>query len=699
MKGPPLPGRMYYSYRYLPLSLLLFLVTSATVVCRVSGRRSRDRRNTFNVSSSSSKGSLGVDPSPTWTLTEAPHKTNATFSLMPVPATATAGASSSSICLDEKYKNTWRLPPFDDPLFPLQWYLVNRRKPGHDLNVLPVWHEGVTGKGVVVALIDDGVDFEHGDLAPAYRADLSYDFNRGKQPSRPDPRHREHHGTRCAGQIAGRANNSICGVGIAPEAQISVIGILTQAVSSRNEAAAVTHKYHDNQIYSCSWGPADNGKAIDGPDAMVLRAFIKGLTQGRSGRGSIYVFAAGNGGQTVDNCNYDGYASGMFALTVGAIDHDHRMPRYMEPCAAQLVVAYSSNDEYKIATTDLGGHQCTLKHGGTSAAAPMVTGILALALSVNPSLTWRDVRYLCVEAALPISISDASWVRNSAGRWYSHHFGFGRVDAHKLVTLARTWKSVPRQAVRSLPVKTVNASIGERPIMDSIDITPQMMGKFKLDDLTMLEYVTVRLNIEHSCRGDVLIFLRSPGGTQIPLATRRPLDRSGAGLKGITMMTVAFWGEKIRNADVNRWTLVVTNAPHARGHGRLLDYRLAFWGPLRESVMETDEEYSKAFLYNYYPPSEDYFEDKDGIFDVSGSGATNRTHAQTGNQREMSADDRAVLLLAGSFALLLLLAASCRLILRLIQRRRGFAPIPPSFNTSQPMVPVFDEKQQLVIRL
>lgn len=688
---------MCLSRRCRPLSLLLLLVVLAVLVCLVSGGRARGGRDTFNVSRTSDQSSFGVKSSLTRTLTEEPHQGNATFSIMPL--TATVMVSSSSICLDEKGKDAWEPPPFDDPLFPLQWYLFNRRKPGHDLNVIPVWREGVTGKGVVVALIDDGVDFEHGDLASAYRADLSYDFNRGKQPSRPDPRHREHHGTRCAGQIAGRANNGICGVGIAPDAQISVISILTQAVSSRNEAAAVTHKYHENQIYSCSWGPADDGKAIDGPDAMVLRSFIKGLTQGRNGRGSIYVFAAGNG-KSVDNCNYDGYASGMFALTVGAIDHDHRMPRYMEPCAAQLVVAYSSNDEYKIATTDLGGHQCTLKHGGTSAAAPMVTGILALALSVNPSLTWRDVRYLCVETALPININDSSWVRNGAGLWYSPHFGFGRVDAHKLVTLARTWKSVPRQAVRSLPIKTVNASVGEEAILDSINISPQMMEKLRLNDLTMLEYVTVRLNIEHSCRGDVLIFLRSPGGTQIPLATRRPLDRSSAGLKGITMMTVAFWGESIRHEGEGRWTLVVANAPHAQGHGRLVDYRLAFWGPLREDVRETDEEYSKAFLHNYYPPSEEHFADRDELF-INESNpviANWISQAQKGNQRKMSADDKAVLL-AGSLVLLLLLAALCRLVFRLIRRRRGFAPVPPSFNTLQFTTPILDEKQQLILGL
>ena len=51
-------------------------------------------------------------------------------------------------------------PAFNDPLFQRQWYLYNKNTPGHDINVLPVWKEGITGKGVVIALIDDGVDYE-----------------------------------------------------------------------------------------------------------------------------------------------------------------------------------------------------------------------------------------------------------------------------------------------------------------------------------------------------------------------------------------------------------------------------------------------------------------------------------------------------------------------------------------------------------
>lgn len=55
-------------------------------------------------------------------------------------------------------------PSYDDPLWPKQWHLFNRKIPGHDVNVVPVWEQGISGKGVVVCIIDDGIDYSHVDL-------------------------------------------------------------------------------------------------------------------------------------------------------------------------------------------------------------------------------------------------------------------------------------------------------------------------------------------------------------------------------------------------------------------------------------------------------------------------------------------------------------------------------------------------------
>lgn len=106
-----------------------------------------------------------------------------------------------------------------------------------------------------------------------------------------------------------------------------------------------------NHIYSNSWGPNDDGKTVDGPGRLFKKALIDGTSNGRDGKGSIIVFAAGNGGRYDDNCNFDGYANSVYTLTIGAIDRDDQRPSYGELCAAQLLVTYSSGQSDHIVST------------------------------------------------------------------------------------------------------------------------------------------------------------------------------------------------------------------------------------------------------------------------------------------------------------------------------------------------------------
>ena len=63
---------------------------------------------------------------------------------------------------------------------------------------------------------------------------------------------------------------------------------------------------------------------------------------------------------------------------------------------------------------------CTVSHTGTSAAAPLAAGILALVLEAAPSLTWRDVQHLVVRSSNPSPLfNNGGWVKNAAGLWYN----------------------------------------------------------------------------------------------------------------------------------------------------------------------------------------------------------------------------------------------------------------------------------------
>lgn len=131
---------------------------------------------------------------------------------------------------------------FRDPLWPKQWYLHDTRtspkQPKVDFHVIPAWRRNLTGRGVVVAVLDDGLERDHPDLAANYDARASYNYN----ANTPDPLPRyvnvedERHGTRCAGEIAMSANNSHCGVGVAFNARIGGVKILDGRVSAAASA-------------------------------------------------------------------------------------------------------------------------------------------------------------------------------------------------------------------------------------------------------------------------------------------------------------------------------------------------------------------------------------------------------------------------------------------------------------------------------
>ncbi|KAG0321002.1 pheromone processing endoprotease [Linnemannia gamsii] len=238
----------------------------------------------------------------------------------------------------------------DDPGFRYQWHLHNT-KDRHDINVTGVWEQGINGTGVNVAIIDDGLDSTSEDLAPNFFKEGSWDFN--DRTALPMPRLvDDQHGTRCAGEIAA-AKNDLCGLGVAYGAKVAGLRILSGQITDVDEAAALNYRFQDNHIYSCSWGPPDDGQSMDAPKGVVLDAMKNGIKNGRSGLGSIYVFATGNGGSQDDDCNFDGYTNSLYTVSIGAIDRAGRHPYYSEACSAQLAVTYSNGGGSAIVSISL----------------------------------------------------------------------------------------------------------------------------------------------------------------------------------------------------------------------------------------------------------------------------------------------------------------------------------------------------------
>ncbi|KAI8146504.1 peptidase S8/S53 domain-containing protein [Fennellomyces sp. T-0311] len=470
-----------------------------------------------------------------------------------------------------------------DPGFDQQWHLVNQEQRGHDVNVTGVWSQGVTGQNVVVAILDDGLDMQSEDLKDNFFAAGSYDFN--ARTALPMPRlDDDNHGTRCAGEIAA-VKNDVCGVGMAYGAKVAGIRILSEDITDAEEAEALNYHYQDNHIYSCSWGPPDLGEVAEAPQGIVLDAIKNGIQNGRNGSGTIFVFASGNGGANDDNCNFDGYTNSMYTITVGAIDRLDNHPYYAERCSAQLVVTYSSGSGGHIYTTDVGRSVCSSRHGGTSAAAPLAAGIFALVLSVRPDLSWRDMQYLCVETAVPVSLEDSDWDTLPSGRMYNHKFGYGKLDAYAIVEHAKTFENVGPQTY--LQLAAVPPEMQEIPdltdlsgnmdkndaLTSTIVVTQEMVDAAGLG---RLEHVTATVNIEHGRRGDLETLLESPHDIVSQLGAPRKFDTSTDGLTDWTFMTVKHWEEN----PIGSWTLRIVDGKNPQFTGKFINWTLTLWGEI-----------------------------------------------------------------------------------------------------------------------
>ncbi|XP_076977422.1 proprotein convertase subtilisin/kexin type 4 isoform X3 [Tamandua tetradactyla] len=439
-----------------------------------------------------------------------------------------------------------------DPWFPKQWYMNKETKP--DLNVLQAWSQGLSGQGIVVSVLDDGIEKDHPDLWANYDPLASYDFN----DYDPDPQPRytasdeNRHGTRCAGEVAAIANNRFCGVGVAYNARIGGVRMLDGTITDIIEAQSLSLQPQHVHIYSASWGPEDDGRTVDGPGILTREAFRRGVTQGRGGLGTLFVWASGNGGLHYDDCNCDGYTNSIHTLSVGSTTQRGQVPWYSEACASTLTTTYSSGvaADPQIVTTDL-HHQCTDKHTGTSASAPLAAGIIALALEANPFLSWRDMQHLVVRASRPAQLQAEDWRVNGVGRQVSHHYGYGLLDAALLVDLARTW--VPTLPQQKCAVRVVHTPVVIQPLTQVRKNVSACTGHPNY--IRSLEHVQVQLSLTYSRRGDLEIVLTSPMGTRSTLVAIRPFDISGQGYNNWIFMSTHFWDEDPQGV----WTLILEN--------------------------------------------------------------------------------------------------------------------------------------------
>lgn len=516
---------------------------------------------------------------------------------------------------------------------------------GFDLNLKESIASGLSGEGIRVAVSDTGFVQSHPNLVPNLIAG-SRNYLTGNPgtmwagDSTPnlstDPTLA--HGTAVAGLIAERGWSGSGGRGAAPFA--SIAGFLfiqaQQRLSSQGLlTAAYLNQYEGNfDIFNYSWG--DPQCALSAAPAGLSEKLQVGVTQFRGGRGAIYVKAGGNdfavplqvcfpsaaaSDLVLGNTNFSFENNTPYMIVVGAFGAQGRVASYSSPGASLWISApggeggsdTSTNNIFaqpamlttdgvgcgvglksrNINNFDRGQAPNTLCHhvasmNGTSSAAPLVSGSVALLLQANPNLSWRDVKHILASTARLIDpnasatshprnlnlaghIYEQGWVTNAAGFRFHNWYGFGAINVDAAVNMAKSYAMTlgPQRETNSngtwkYTSPTLNANIPDASVTG-------FTHRLSVTENWIVESVQISPNIQN-CVGQMGIELTSPRGTKsIILPINSGLRDSNT--SGALFLSNAFYGE----TSQGEWALKVIDGS-AGCQGTLANWRLNIIG-------------------------------------------------------------------------------------------------------------------------
>ncbi|RXZ32784.1 hypothetical protein D9O50_15410 [Oxalobacteraceae bacterium CAVE-383] len=424
-----------------------------------------------------------------------------------------------------------------DPLLSKEWYL-------QDANVIGVWRD-YTGKGVRIgqfepsdlyATDDEVFDYRHPDLIANVdkewlntldddgNSDVSQNFSK--------------HATMVAGVMVA-ARNGEGGVGVAYGASLAGVPIPDVAGMTPEQATAVAADailhFKEYDIVNNSWGTSIGFPFKVVPLGTLAQGIGEALIEGRDGKGTAIVMAAGNSRATGGNSNDDPLMANWGVITVGAIKQKPDLgsgvlatETFSNPGASILISAAGTNIDTasrELITDDgstFGGDNTSAT--GTSFAAPIVSGIIALMLEANPNLGYRDIQTILALTARKVDDSTTDWVYNGATNWngggmhVSHDYGFGDVDALAAVRLAETWQQ--QNTIQNLDVFKTSSGVLNQSIPDG-NLTG-LSNSLTVQSGIQLESAQINVELDHPMIGDLIIRLISPSGNVSIL-----MDRTG----------------------------------------------------------------------------------------------------------------------------------------------------------------------------
>jgi subtilisin family serine protease len=378
-------------------------------------------------------------------------------------------------------------------------------------------------------------------------------------------------------------------------------------------------------------------------DAYYEDALVTATTELRSGKGALYVQSSGNEysdyatadcGENEFTCVeviWDNWSTVPYILQVGALNANGQKSSYTTTGAALWVSGFGgetganesilSNQnlqlpsgiyEPAILTTDQSScskgyvstnvstrynefenstgnkainSECnyTSTFGGTSSAAPTVAGVMALIISANPELTWRDVKHIIASTSDQVGtdsdytydfqgINQYEWETNSAGYKFHNWFGFGKINAADAVDMAL---SMQGNNLGTFQTTGFQQEVQDELVISDTETTSATIEITKPENSNnSIEFVRVSIQFNHLVPKSIGLRLVSPDGTEVNIM--QPMTNLGTNPAN-TLFDIGvsgLYGESIEGT----WTLYADDYIEDAIEGSLIQWGIEIYG-------------------------------------------------------------------------------------------------------------------------